>query len=50
MNRRKVTNTIATVLKYAVLICGAIFTLLPFAWMIFSAMKTPAEITKIPPD
>ena len=50
MNRRKVTNTIATVLKYAVLICGAIFTLLPFAWMIFSAMKTPAEITKIPPS
>ena len=49
MNKRKVMNTIATVLKYAVLIAGAIFTLLPFLWMILSAMKTPSEITAIPP-
>lgn len=38
------------VAKYAVLIIGALFTLLPFIWMIFSALKTPAEIVKIPPS
>ena len=36
-------------LKYAILIAGAIFTLLPFVWMILSALKTPSEITSIPP-
>lgn len=47
--KRKVINIISAVLKYAVLIIGALFTLLPFLWMIFSSLKTPAEIISIPP-
>ena len=46
---RKVINIISAILKYAVLIIGALFTLLPFLWMIFSSLKTPAEIISIPP-
>lgn len=46
---RKTRNTISTVLKYAVLIFGAIFTLLPFLWMILSALKTKPEVIAIPP-
>ena len=49
MNKRKVINVVAEVVKYAILIAGAIFTLLPFLWMILSALKTPSEITAIPP-
>lgn len=47
--KRKVFNTIAAILKYTVLILGAAFTLMPFLWMIFSALKTPQEIISIPP-
>lgn len=47
--KRKVVNIISAILKYAVLIIGALFTLLPFLWMIFSSLKTPAEIISIPP-
>lgn len=47
--KRKVINIISAILKYAVLIIGALFTLLPFLWMIFSSLKTPAEIISIPP-
>ena len=50
MNKRKVVNIVAEVLKYAILIAGAIFTLLPFLWMILSSLKTSAEITAIPPS
>ena len=49
MNKRKVINVVAEVVKYAILIAGAIFTLLPFLWMILSALKTPSEINAIPP-
>lgn len=42
-------KVIETTLKYLILIIGAAFTLLPFVWMIGSALKTPAEIVKIPP-
>lgn len=48
MNKRKIVNVVAEVLKYAILIAGAIFTLLPFLWMILSSLKTSAEITAIP--
>ncbi len=47
--KRKVVNIISAILKYAVLIIGALFTLLPFLWMIFSSLKTPTEIISIPP-
>lgn len=47
--KRKVMNIIAAVLKYFVLILGALFTLLPFIWMISSSLKTPGEIISIPP-
>ena len=47
--KRKIFNIISTVLKYAILILGALFTLMPFLWMIFSSLKTPAEIISIPP-
>ena len=47
--KRKIELIIATVLKYAVLILGAIFTVLPFIWMILSSLKTPAELNQVPP-
>ena len=47
--KRKVFNVITTILKYFILILGALFTLMPFLWMIFSSLKTPAEIISIPP-
>lgn len=50
MNAKKVKNTVLNILKYVILIAGALFTLLPFIWMIASSLKTPAEIVKIPPQ
>lgn len=47
---KSVKDTILNILKYAILIAGALFTLLPFIWMISSSLKTPAEIVKIPPQ
>ena len=46
---RKVKSIIAKVLMYAVLVIGAIFTVLPFVWMISSSLKTPAELIQAPP-
>ncbi|MCD8022425.1 MAG: carbohydrate ABC transporter permease [Lachnospiraceae bacterium] len=46
---RKVMDRIAVFFKYLALILGALFTLLPFFWMISSALKTSSEIVKIPP-
>lgn len=46
---RKIVDRIAVFFKYLVLILGALFTLLPFFWMISSALKTSSEIVKIPP-
>lgn len=45
----KVKKIIGTVLKYVILCVGAFFTLMPFIYMILSALKTKAEITMIPP-
>lgn len=50
MNAKRVKNIILNILKYVILIAGALFTLLPFIWMISSSLKTPAEIVKIPPQ
>ena len=47
--KRKIGNVIASILKYAVLIFGAIFTILPFVWMILSSLKTPSELNQMPP-
>lgn len=47
---KKIRDIILNILKYAFLIAGALFTLLPFIWMISSSLKTPAEIIKIPPQ
>lgn len=47
--KRKIFNIITAVLKYVILIFGALFTLMPFLWMIISSLKTPAEIIAIPP-
>ena len=47
--KRKVLNFISAIFKYAIIIIGALFTLLPLLWMIFSSLKTPAEIISIPP-
>ncbi len=49
MKSRKPAAIAANILKYAVLLIGAFYTLLPFLWMISSSFKTPAEIIKIPP-
>lgn len=50
MRNRKIKDIVFAIIKYAILIVGALFTLLPFVWMILSSLKTPAEIVKIPPQ
>lgn len=50
MNRKKIKNSLGTILKYAILIAGALFTLLPFIWMISSSLKSSSEIVRIPPS
>lgn len=50
MNGKRIKNIVLELLKYAVLIIGAVFTLLPFIWMLSSSLKTPAEIVRIPPQ
>jgi multiple sugar transport system permease protein len=47
--KRKTQSIIAKILMYAVLVMGAIFTVLPFVWMILSSLKTPAEMVQAPP-
>lgn len=49
MKSTKVSNIILDILKFAILILGAIITMLPFIWMIVSSLKTSTEITAIPP-
>jgi multiple sugar transport system permease protein len=39
---------LARVLAYLVLIAGAVFLLLPFAWMVLSSLKTPNEVFSVP--
>ncbi len=49
MKSTKGTNIILDILKFAILILGAVLTVLPFVWMILSSLKTASEITAIPP-
>lgn len=39
----------AKLLTYAILIAGAVFILLPFAWMILTSVKPSKEVLKMPP-
>ena len=50
MKNRRAKDIIGTIVKYIVLIFGAMFTLLPFVWMIASSLKTSTEIVRIPPN
>ena len=50
MKDREIQKSFETFIKYTILIFGAIFTLLPFIWMIGSSLKTSAEIVKVPPS
>ncbi len=49
MKSRKVTSVLADIVKYAILIAGALFTLMPFVWMVLSSLKSANEIVRIPP-
>lgn len=49
MRSHKPSAIAAGTAKYIVLILGALFTLLPFLWMISSSLKSAAEIVAIPP-
>ena len=44
------SRSASTLLLYVVAIVGAVVTVLPFVWMIFSSFKTNAEIFKYPPS
>lgn len=50
MNKKKIKSSLGTILKYVVLIVGALFTLLPFVWMISSSLKSATEIVRVPPS
>ncbi len=49
MKSTKVSNLVLDILKFTILILGAIITMMPFVWMILSSLKTSSEITAIPP-
>jgi ABC-type sugar transport system, permease component len=38
------------ILRWAVLLCAAVYTLFPFYWMVSSALKSKEEIFQFPPD
>jgi ABC-type glycerol-3-phosphate transport system permease component len=49
MKRASHINPLAVVLLHVVVITGAIITVLPLIWMIYSSFKTTAEIFRYPP-
>jgi multiple sugar transport system permease protein len=49
MSRASHVNPLAVVLLHVVVITGAIITVLPLIWMIYSSFKTTAEIFRYPP-
>ena len=49
MRRSSHVNPRAVVLLHVVVITGAIITVLPLVWMIYSSFKTTAEIFRYPP-
>lgn len=46
---RDVRQTRVNILKYAILILGAIIMIFPFFWMLTTSLKSLAEATEIPP-
>jgi multiple sugar transport system permease protein len=49
MSRASHINPLAVVLLHVVVITGAVITVLPLVWMIYSSFKTTAEIFRYPP-
>lgn len=49
MNRKYILRRAAAILRYGILIAGAVVTLLPFLWMISSSLKSASEIVMVPP-
>lgn len=47
--RNQTLERLGTVLKYAILIIGAIMMVFPFAWMLDSSLMTSSEIQRRPP-
>ena len=45
MNKKNIQKAIT----YFILICGAIFILLPFVWMIITSVKPSNEVLRMPP-
>ncbi len=45
----KIKKIIGSIIKYLILTLGALFTILPFVWMILSSLKTSSEIVMAPP-
>lgn len=49
-NRKRIRNTGIALLKNIVLMCAALTTIIPFYWMVTTALKLPDDILKMPPD
>ena len=49
-NPGRASQTMLMVLSYLVLIIGALFMLLPFAWMISASFKSLSEVIQVPPQ
>lgn len=47
--KKKLSEIIRKVITYLILICGAIFILLPFVWMIITSLKPSNEVLLMPP-
>lgn len=49
MRSFQASSLVRGALLYLLLIGGALLMVFPFAWMLLSALKTPAEIAQVPP-
>ena len=47
---RDTRKTVLTVIKYVVLIIGALVMMFPFIWMLLTSLKTLPEAISIPPQ
>ncbi|NMB42486.1 MAG: carbohydrate ABC transporter permease [Firmicutes bacterium] len=47
---QKRMETLGKLLTHLILICGAIVVMIPFAWMLSTALKRPSEIFRFPPQ
>lgn len=46
---RRLDARLRGAILYLLLICGTVLMVFPFAWMLLSALKSPAEIASVPP-